>query len=146
MVYHFQNPSDFMLKNYLTKAKTIAVVGLSDRQETAAYQVSKIMQEAGYQIIPVNPKNAGQKILGQMTYASLKDVTEHIDIVNIFRRSEYLSDIAREFLEVDADIFWAQLGLESQEAETILKQAGHKQIVMNKCLKVEYQKLHSETN
>ncbi|MDE7507852.1 CoA-binding protein, partial [Streptococcus agalactiae] len=79
MVYHFQNPSDFMLKNYLTKAKTIAVVGLSDRQETAAYQVSKIMQEAGYQIIPVNPKNAGQEILGQMTYASLKDVTEHID-------------------------------------------------------------------
>lgn len=48
MVYHFQNPSDFMLKNYLTKAKTIAVVGLSDRQEIAAYQVSKIMQEAGY--------------------------------------------------------------------------------------------------
>lgn len=65
MVYHFQNPSDFMLKNYLTKAKTIAVVGLSDRQEIAAYQVSKIMQEAGYQIIPVNLKMQDRKYLGK---------------------------------------------------------------------------------
>ncbi|MGZ7196572.1 CoA-binding protein, partial [Streptococcus pyogenes] len=83
-------------------------------------------------IIPVNPKLAGQEILGQKVYACLQDIPVHVDIVNVFRRSEFLPDVASDFLETDADIFWAQLGLESQEAEEILRQAGRNDIVMNK--------------
>ena len=138
MNYSFQNPSQAVVFDYLKKAKTIAVVGLSNREETAAYRVSKLMQEAGYTIIPVNPKLAGQTILGELTYASLQEIPVHVDIVDVFRRSESLADVARDFIETDADVFWAQLGLESQEAEEVLQQAGRHQIVMNMCIKIEY--------
>ncbi|HFI0529381.1 TPA: CoA-binding protein [Streptococcus suis] len=144
MTYAFQNPSQDTIFDFLKEAKTIAVVGLSNREETAAYRVSKIMQDAGYRIIPVNPRSAGETILGETVYASLKDIPLSIDIVNVFRRSEFLPDLAREFVETDAKIFWAQLGLESQEAEEILRRAGREQIVMNRCIKIEYQKMIGE--
>ncbi|HFI0155105.1 TPA: CoA-binding protein [Streptococcus suis] len=144
MTYAFQNPSQDTIFDFLKEAKTIAVVGLSNREETAAYRVSRIMQDAGYRIIPVNPRSAGETILGETVYASLKDIPLSIDIVNVFRRSEFLPDLAREFIETDAKIFWAQLGLESQEAEEILRQAGRDQIVMNRCIKIEYQKMIGE--
>ncbi|HFI0554441.1 TPA: CoA-binding protein [Streptococcus suis] len=144
MTYAFQNPSRDTIFDFLKEAKTIAVVGLSNREETAAYRVSRIMQDAGYRIIPVNPRSAGETILGETVYASLKDIPLSIDIVNVFRRSEFLPDVAREFVETDAKIFWAQLGLESQEAEEILRQAGRDQIVMNRCIKIEYQKMIGE--
>jgi len=144
MTYAFQNPSQDTIFDFLKEAKTIAVVGLSNREETAAYRVSRIMQDAGYRIIPVNPRSAGETILGETVYASLKDIPLSFDIVNVFRRSEFLPDVAREFIETDAKIFWAQLGLESQEAEEILRQAGRDQIVMNRCIKIEYQKMIGE--
>lgn len=144
MTYAFQNPSQDTIFDFLKEAKTIAVVGLSNREETAAYRVSRIMQDAGYRIIPVNPRSAGETILGETVYASLKDIPLSIDIVNVFRRSEFLPDLAREFIETDAKIFWAQLGLENQEAEEILRQAGRDQIVMNRCIKIEYQKMIGE--
>ena len=144
MTYAFQNPSQDTIFDFLKEAKTIAVVGLSNREETAAYRVSRIMQDAGYRIIPVNPRSAGETILGETVYASLKDIPLSIDIVNVFRRSEFLPDLAREFIESDAKIFWAQLGLESQEAEEILRRAGRDQIVMNRCIKIEYQKMIGE--
>lgn len=144
MTYAFQNPSQDTIFDFLKEAKTIAVVGLSNREETAAYRVSRIMQDSGYRIIPVNPRSAGETILGETVYASLKDIPLSIDIVNVFRRSEFLPDLAREFIETDAKIFWAQLGLESQEAEEILRQAGRDQIVMNRCIKIEYQKMIGE--
>ncbi|NQM13082.1 CoA-binding protein [Streptococcus suis] len=144
MTYAFQNPSQDTIFDYLKKAKTIAVVGLSNREETAAYRVSSIMQDAGYRIIPVNPRSAGETILGETVYASLKDIPVSIDIVNVFRRSEFLPEVASEFIETDAKIFWAQLGLENQEAEDILRQAGRDQIVMNRCIKIEYQKMIGE--
>ncbi|NQM55062.1 CoA-binding protein [Streptococcus suis] len=144
MTYAFENPSQDTIFNYLKEAKTIAVVGLSNREETAAYRVSSIMQDAGYRIIPVNPRSAGETILGETVYASLKDIPVSIDIVNVFRRSEFLPDVACEFIETDAKIFWAQLGLESQEAEEILRQEGRNDIVMNRCIKIEYQKMIGE--
>ncbi|HFI0249428.1 TPA: CoA-binding protein [Streptococcus suis] len=144
MTYVFQNPSQDTIFDFLKEAKTIAVVGLSNREETAAYRVSRIMQDAGYRIIPVNPRSAGETILGETVYASLKDIPLSIDIINVFRRSEFLPDVAREFVETDAKIFWAQLGLENQEAEKILRQAGRDQIVMNRCIKIEYQKMIGE--
>ena len=139
MTYHFKNPSQETIFDYLRQAKTIAVVGLSARTETVAYQVSHIMQEAGYKIVPVNPKLAGETILGETVYASLLDIIEPIDIVNVFRRSEFLPEVARDFVKTDAKVFWAQLGLENEDAEQILREAGREHIVMNRCIKVEYQ-------
>lgn len=141
MTYHFKNPSDATIKSYLQEAKIIAVVGLSNRTETAAYKVAQILQEAGYQIIPVNPKLVGQEILGQTVYASLQGIPVPIDIVDVFRRSEFLIDVARDFVQTDARVFWAQLGLEAQDAEEFLRQSGRDQIVMNRCIKIEYNRL-----
>ncbi|WP_105150740.1 CoA-binding protein [Streptococcus suis] len=138
MSYSFQNPSQDIIFDYLKNAKTIAVVGLPSREETAAYRVSKLMQEAGYKIIPVNPKAAGGTILGELVYSSLAEIDQPIDIVDVFRRSEFLPEVAQEFIQSNAKVFWAQLGLESQEAEKLLRQAGRNDIVMNKCIKIEY--------
>jgi predicted CoA-binding protein len=119
----------------LKKAKRIAVVGLSNNPEKTSYQVSKVMQEAGYDIIPVNP--AIDEALGVKAVASLKDIEGHIDIVNVFRRSEQLFDVAKEFVTVDADVFWAQLGLVNEEAYHFLKEKGHT-VIMDRCIKVEH--------
>ncbi|ALD71350.1 hypothetical protein D8811_03430 [Streptococcus gordonii] len=141
MTYHFQNPSDTIVKHYLENSKVIAVVGLSDREETTSNRVSKEMQERGYRIIPVNPRAAGRQIFGETVYASLKDIPFPVDIVDVYRRSEFLPDVARDFLEADAKIFWAQLGLENEEAERILRAAGRDDIVMDRCIKREHTRL-----
>ena len=141
MTQEFINPSDGVVRQYLTTSKTVAVVGLSDREETTSNRVSKEMQSRGYRIIPVNPKLAGQEILGEKAYASLAEIPFHVDIVDVFRRSEFLPDVARDFLQADAQIFWAQLGLENQEAEEILRAGGCEDIVMNRCTKIEYMRL-----
>ena len=137
----FKNPSDGVVRQYLTTSKTVAVVGLSDREETTSNRVSKEMQSRGYRIIPVNPKLAGGEILGEKAYASLAEIPFHVDIVDVFRRSEFLPDVARDFLQADAQIFWAQLGLENQEAEEILRAGGCEDIVMNRCIKKEHTRL-----
>ena len=137
----FKNPSDGVVRQYLTTSKTVAVVGLSDREETTSNRVSKEMQSRGYRIIPVNPKLAGQEILGEKAYASLAEIPFHVDIVDVFRRSEFLPDVARDFLQADAQIFWAQLGLENKEAEEILRAGGCEDIVMNRCIKKEHTRL-----
>ncbi len=119
----------------LKKAKRIAVVGLSNNPEKTSYQVSKVMQDAGYEIIPVNP--VVDEVLGVKAAASLKDIEGHIDIVNVFRRSEQLMDVAKEFVTVDADVFWAQLGLVNEEAYHFLKEKGYT-VIMDRCIKVEH--------
>ena len=141
MTYHFKNPSDGIVKHYLENSKVIAVVGLSDREEATSHRVSKEMQERGYRIIPVNPRAAGGQILGETVYASLKDIPFSVDIVDVYRRNEFLPDVARDFLQVNAKIFWAQLELENQEAEEILRGAGREDIVMNRCIKREHTRL-----
>ena len=141
MTYHFQNPSDAIVKHYLKNSKVIAVVGLSDREETTSNRVSKEMQDRGYRIIPVNPRAACSQIFGETVYASLKDIPFPVDIVDVYRRSEFLPDVALDFLQTDAKIFWAQLGLESEEAEQILRTAGRDDIVMDRCIKREHTRL-----
>ena len=87
-MYEFQNPTDEQIQAYLANSKTIAVVGLSDKDDAVSKRVSKFMQEMGYQIIPVNPRLAGGEILGEKVYASLSDIPLAIDIVNIYSKSE----------------------------------------------------------
>ena len=129
------NPSRNEIGSLLKKAKRIAVVGLSDNPERTSYMVSKAMQNAGYEIIPVNPTVS--EVLGVKAVATLKDVEGHVDIVNVFRRSEFLPDVAREFTEIDADIFWAQSGIENQEAYDYLTEKGYT-VIMDRCIKVEH--------
>lgn len=93
----FKNPDEQTIQQYLKEAKNIAIIGLSDNKERTSYQVSKVVQEHGYHIFPVNPKLAGGKILGETVYARLQDIKEPIDIVDIFRRSEFLTDVADDF-------------------------------------------------
>lgn len=129
------NPSRNEIGLILKKAKRIAVVGLSDNPERTSYMVSKAMQDAGYEIIPVNP--AVTEVLGIKAVPTLKEIEGHVDIVNVFRRSEFLLDVAKEFTEIDADIFWAQLGLENQEAYDYLTEKGYT-VIMDRCIKVEH--------
>lgn len=128
-----ENPSLEELGAILKKAKRIAVVGLSNNPERTSYQIAKAMQEAGYEIIPVNPTI--DEVLGVKAVKSLKEINGHVDIVDIFRRSEHLPDLAREFLEIDADVFWAQQGIVNEEAYQFLKEHG-RTVVMDLCIKV----------
>ncbi|USK36264.1 CoA-binding protein [Bacillus sp. F19] len=128
-------PSREKIGKILKKSKRIAVVGLSDQPERTSYMVSKAMQDAGYEIIPVNPTI--KEALGVKAVGSLKDIDGHIDIVNVFRRSEHLLPVAEEFLEIDADVFWAQLGLVNEDAYHLLKDKGFT-VIMDRCIKVEH--------
>ncbi|WHY88805.1 CoA-binding protein [Neobacillus novalis] len=130
-----ENPSREELGAILNKAKRIAVVGLSNNPERTSYQVSAIMQKAGYEIIPVNPTI--DEALGVKAVAALTDIEGHVDIVNVFRRSEQLFDVAKEFDKIDADVFWAQLGLANESAYEFLKEKGYT-VVMDRCIKVEH--------
>ena len=138
MTYTFENSSPEVIFDYLRQAKTVAVVGLSNREETSSFMVTQALQADGYRIFPVHPRLSGQEILGEKVYGRLQDIPEHIDIVDVFRRSEFLPDVARDFVETDADVFWAQQGLQNEEAEQILRDNGRNQIVMDRCIKVEY--------
>jgi uncharacterized protein len=132
---NIQNPTRDELGALLKKAKRIAVVGLSDNPDRTSYMVSEAMQRAGYEIIPVNP--VVKEVLGVKAVSTLKDIEGHVDIVNVFRRSEYLPEVAKEFDEIDADIFWAQQGLVNQEAYDFLTNKGYT-VVMDRCIKVEH--------
>jgi predicted CoA-binding protein len=135
VILAIENPSREEIGAILKKAKTIAVVGLSNNPERTSYQVSAVMQKAGYEIIPVNPSI--DEVLGVKAVASLLDIEGHVDIVNVFRRSEQLFDVAKEFDKIDADVYWAQLGLANEEAYKFLKENGHT-VVMDRCIKVEH--------
>ncbi|WP_434174298.1 CoA-binding protein [Bacillus subtilis] len=130
-----QNPSKAEIKEFLQRSKRIAVVGLSDRPDRTSHMVSKAMQDAGYEIIPVNPTI--DEALGVKAVSSLKEIDGPIDIVNVFRRSEQLPGVAEEFLETDAPVFWAQQGLVNEEAYQMLKEKG-RTVIMDLCIKVAH--------
>ncbi|GAE30541.1 CoA-binding protein [Halalkalibacter hemicellulosilyticus] len=133
-----KNPTDIQIKGLLEESKRIAVVGLSNNPARTSYQVAKFMQNAGFELIPVNPTI--EEALGVKAVASLKDIRGTIDIVNVFRREEYLPEIAKEVIHIKAKSFWAQLGIENEEAYSLLKEQEILTI-MNRCIKVEYARL-----
>ena len=136
----FQNPSQAVIDGYLNAAKVIAVVGFSDNPEKMSYKIANVLKGYGYTLYGVNPKLAGQTVNEIPVVAELTDVPVKIDIVDIFRRSEFLPQVAQDFLKTDAKVFWAQLGLESEKAAEILQNAGRNDIVMNRCVKIELAK------
>lgn len=130
----FENPSREEIKSLLSQTKVIAVVGLSDKQERTSYMVSEAMKKKGYTIVPVNPK--ATEILGETCYPSLSDIPFPIDLVNVFRRSEYTVEVAEEAVKVGAKALWLQLGVFNQEAADIAIEGGLT-VVMDRCIKVE---------
>ena len=129
------NPSREELGRLLKKAKRIAVVGLSDNPERTSYMISKAMMDQGYEIIPVNPMI--DEVLGTKAVASLREIEGSVDIVNVFRRSEALPEIAEEFVEIDCPVFWAQTGVVNEKVYDFLKGKGYT-VIMDRCIKVEH--------
>jgi predicted CoA-binding protein len=130
----YVHPSREQLKELLEGAITIAVVGLSDKPDRTSYMVSEAMQAKGYRIIPVNPN--AETILGEKSYATLRDIPEPVDIVNVFRRSEHTPPVAEEAVAIGAKALWLQLGIANEEAASIAKDGGLF-VVMDRCIKVE---------
>lgn len=130
-----ENPSREEIGEILKTKKTIAVVGMTNNPEKPSFMIPQAMLQAGYEIIPVNPTL--DEVLGLKVYPSLKDIDVHVDIVNIFRRSEKLPAIAKETVEIGADVFWAQSGIANEEAYNYLKEHGVT-VIMDRCIKVEH--------
>lgn len=131
----FENPSREEIKQILENAGNIAVVGLSDKSDRTSYMVANALQSNGYRIIPVNPSVSGE-ILGEKVYASLQDIPEPVDIVNVFRRSEYTPEVAEEAVKIGAKVLWLQQGIVSEEAYDIASTGGLT-VIMDRCIKVE---------
>lgn len=129
---------DQALRELLSTARVIAVVGHSDKPHRTSYQIAGYLRRVGYTVYPVNPEV--QQIDGQPCYPSLKDVPEPIDIVDVFRRSEYLAGVVEAAAAVGAKSVWAQLGVYSDEAARIAE-AVHLPLVMDACIKVEHRRL-----
>jgi predicted CoA-binding protein len=122
----------------LRNAKTIAVVGLSNKRMRPSYGVSEYMQRVGYRIIPVNP-NCGQEVLGEKAYCKLEDIPEPVDIVNVFRRSEYVPEIVESAIQIGAKAVWMQEGVEHAQAAERARSAGLA-VVQNRCILKEHRR------
>lgn len=131
------------LRRILAANRTIAVVGLSADWYRPSYFAAKYMQEHGYRIIPVNPKY--EEILGERCHASLLDIPDKVDMVDVFRRTDDVPPIARQAVEIGAKTLWQQLGVVSDEADRIAREAGLDS-VMNRCVKIEHARLFGGLN
>jgi predicted CoA-binding protein len=126
------------IKEILLNCHTVAVLGLSPKPERDSHMVATYLKATGYTILPVRP---GQKeLLGERAYASLDEIEEPVDMVNVFRKSEVVPQHAREAIRLQPKIFWMQLGIISQEAADMLTDAGI-DVIMDKCIKVEHARL-----
>jgi predicted CoA-binding protein len=136
---------DSYIRGILSTVKTIAMVGASERGNRPSYFAFKYLLERGYRMIPVNPGHAGETMLGQKTYARLADIPEPVDMVDIFRGSQYAPVIVAEALTLKPlpQVIWMQLGVRNDEAAT-LAEANRLKVVMNRCPKIEYGRLSSE--
>lgn len=136
---------DSYIRGILNTAKTIAMVGISPKENRPSYFAFKYLRDRGYRMIPVNPGQAGKEILGQKVYARLGDIPEPVDMVDIFRASAQVLPIVREALALDPkpQVIWMQLSVRDEEAAALAEAAGLK-VVMNRCPKIEYGRLSSE--
>lgn len=126
------------MRHVLETTQTIAVVGHSDKDYRTSYQIADYLRRQGYTVIPVNP--TVETIDGEKSYASLKDIEVHVDMVNVFRRSEHLADIVDEAIAIGADAIWTQLGVIDTNARDKAIDAGV-DFAMDLCIKVEHRRL-----
>lgn len=132
--------ADTDIARLLEQTRTIALVGASDRPERAAHAVMAVLLAHGYHVIPVNPALAGQTILGQTVVATLADIAEPIDMVDVFRRSEFVAGVVDEAIAAGARSVWTQLGVIDHAAAARAQAAGLA-VVMDRCPKIELRRL-----
>jgi len=129
---------DNALREVLTQARIIAVVGHSDKRDRTSYQIAQFLRQVGYTVYPVNP--LVKEIDGKPSYATLEQLPEPVDIVNVFRRSEYLPEIVDEAIAVNAKTVWTQLGISHQPSAQKALNAGLN-LMIDACIKIEYLRL-----
>jgi len=136
-------PEDRELRTLLGEAHTIAVVGLSSKPDRPSLSVAAYLQERGYRIVPVNPRET--EVLGEPAYPSLRELPESIaiDVVDVFRRAEDTPDIARDAVAIGAKVLWLQDGIVNEEAYRIASEAGL-EVIMGVCIRQIDQRLHRE--
>jgi len=134
----FQNPSDATIKTLLATPQTVAVVGCSPNPERDSHRIATLLQARGHRVIPVNPGH--QAILGETRYASMRNIPEQVDMVDIFRRSEHVAPIVNEAIEAGATVVWMQLGVIDERAAAKAQRAGLT-VVMDRCPAIEYRRL-----
>ena len=131
---------DAAIAHLLTTARTIALVGASDRPDRASHEVMAMLQGHGYRILPVNPAITGQHILGEYVWDNLGQIGVPIDIVDVFRRSDAVGPVVDEAIAVGAKAVWMQLGVINTDAASRAEAAGL-QVVMDRCPKIEIRRL-----
>ncbi|MEZ0109375.1 putative CoA-binding protein [Catenulispora sp. EB89] len=129
----YQDP--LTIQRVLNSARTIAVVGLSNNELRASYFVGYYLKRHGYRVIPVNPRET--EILGERCFASLREIPEPVDVVNVFRAPDAVPGIAREAVEIGAGALWCQFGVVSEEGSRIAEEGGLS-VVVDRCIKIEH--------
>jgi predicted CoA-binding protein len=127
------------IKEILSKYKSIAMVGVSNDTTKASTIVMKYMQKYGFKVYPVNPRAAGQKILGEEVFATISDIKDQVDIVDVFRPSKEVYAIAEDAIKIGAKVLWLQLGIRDEKAKDLMEK-NNIEYIDNKCTKMEYQK------
>jgi len=136
----FINPPDTEIAALLNGARTIALLGASANPSRDSHEVMAFLQRKGHRVIPVNPGLAGKELLGEKVYGHLNEIPDRIDMVDVFRASEYLAGIVGECIAAKVPAIWTQLGVVDDLAGARAKDAGMV-VVMNKCPKIEYPRL-----
>ena len=124
------------INTILERSKIVAMVGLSPREDSASYRVAEYLHGQGYRVIPVNP-TVSEPIFGEQPYASLRDIADHIDVVDVFRRAEATDEVIDDAIAVGADAVWLQLGIRN-EAGLVRARAAGLLAVHDHCMRVEH--------
>jgi len=135
-----RNPDNETIRRILTEVETIAVVGASDKADRPAHGVMAFLQDQGYRTIPVNPRLAGGELLGEPVYATLTDIPERIDMVDIFMNAKRVEPIVSQALDTDAGVVWMQLGVVNAAAARLAADAGLT-VIMDRCPAIEMRRL-----
>lgn len=130
------------VQRILETCRTIAIVGLSDKRHRPSHGVARYLLDHGYTIIPVNPHV--DEVLGQPCYPALSDIPVPVDMVDCFRRSEEMVDVARAAVAIKARVLWMQLGVVNAEARDLAEAAGL-EVIMDRCIKIDHAQLMGET-
>ena len=137
--------SDRFIEKILAETQTIAVVGASSKPERDSYKVMESLLEHGYRVFPVNPNEEGSSVLGLNFYPNLSSIQQPIDMVDVFRASDAVFEIAEEAIKIKAKVLWMQLEIINNDAANLAEAAGMK-VVMNRCPKKEFKNLNWTSN